>query len=119
MSYARLSQHFRDTGNTWQTATEVASALDMKPGTVASVLTVMSKPGCKRVQKERRQDAIVYRIRPARLHDAPPRTGEKAGARLEQIAADFCRKHEVKIPYQATSKSEAAMREWSALTEAR
>lgn len=119
MSYARLSQHFRDTGNTWQTATEVAAALDMKPGTVASVLTVMSKPGCKRVEKERRRDAIVYRIRPARLHDAPPRTGEKAGARLERLAADFCRKHAVSYPYQATSKNPDAMREWSALMEAK
>lgn len=116
MSYARLSQHFRDTGNVWQTATEVASALDMKPGTVASVLTVMSKPGCKRVQKERRRDAIVYRIRPARLHDAPPRTGEKAGARLERLAADFCAKWDVSVPSQATMKSEEAMLEWSRVT---
>lgn len=116
MSYARLSQHFRDTSNVWQTATEVASALQMKPGTVASILTVMSKPGCKRVQKERRRDAIVYRIRPARLHDDPPRTGVKAAARLEQIAADFCRKHGVSTPSQATMKSEEAMLEWSRVT---
>lgn len=114
MSIIVITRHFDHVQNDWQTPKQIAEATGLTVEVCSWGCPHLVARG--RAEKQGGYGEKSYRL----TGDATPRPKKEkrlGKTRVEQIAAEFCAKHGVSSPYQATMKSQEAMLEWSRVTE--
>ena len=106
-----IAEHFRATGNEWQTLGELVEATGRPRAEVSREVERLKREG--QLTKKGKRRNMAYRVPAELLHALVPKKEKRS---LQQITKDFCKKYGVTHPYQATRRSESALNEWLTLT---
>lgn len=103
-----LAVYFRSIGNEWQTARHIAVGMNTDIARVRMMLTNNAKNG----HLERSGEPRHYRFKEGAL-DQNSVEDVKATYSAATAAAEFCRRHNVTVPYEATRNNPEALTEWT------
>lgn len=102
-----LAVYFRSIDNEWQTARHIAVGMYADVARVRMMLTNNAKNG----YLEREGEPRRYRFKEGALNQNP--RGNVTHRSVAAVAAEFCRRHNVSAPYEATRKDPEALNEWT------
>jgi transposase len=108
-----LADHFRATDNRWQSVAEIAAQTNRTEKTVRNSIANYRSAG--RIQAQGPTRNRSYRLDPDWLLRTTSSARTEAGLpkrEMGPIVSAFCRRWEVHFPYEATTKSPDALREW-------
>lgn len=104
---APVPQHFMATRNRPQTAREIAADMDKAEYLVRSALTSYMRSG--HILTDDSSPKRYYFRAESLAGETPRATSPKIG----KLAAEFCRRWNCDVPYEATRKDPEALTEWT------